>query len=1533
MRHSRLLTSLLTGLVALAIAPGVAAAANAPVAAYSFDETSGSTVGDASTNANDGTITGATRTTTGRFGRAVSFDGAGDMVRIADAASLDLSTGMTLEAWVYPMAASGWRTVVMKERPGSLTYALYGAAPGAPSAQLTGSSANDYRMADGASSLPIGAWSHLAATFDGSTLRLFVDGTQVDTVAYSGSLIQSANDVFIGGNSVWSEWFDGIIDEVRIYDRALTAGEIAADMTTPIIPGSEAPPTQGPPGADQSGSWIAPASWPLVAVHASMLSNGKVAMWDAFGAAMGSEKIWDPATGTFQATPSGLNLFCAGHVLLPDGRLFSAGGHVLAYAGITDTVLLNPLTGNWAQGPQMARGRWYPTSTTLPDGRVLIVSGDGITATAGPYNAFYRPSDTIPEIYDPATNTLTAIPSAGRRMPLYPFMFVAPDGRVVDAGPDRTTRLLDVQTGTWSTLASQSPIDGHSAVMYRPGKILKSGTWADPDFTSDVPVTNRAAALDLTETVPTWREVSPMKWRRTYHTLTVLPDGDVLAMGGTRSPHGNDVTSTAVLEPEIWHPATDTWTSMASSVRPRGYHNTSLLLPDGRILLAGSGRLDGSLMPNETTSEIFSPPYLHKGPRPAIATAPDRLRYGSTFTIDTPDIDRITKVTLIRTGSVTHGLNMDQRYQELSFTKQDGHLEIDAPANSNLAPPGVYYVFLIDDKGVPSVAKIVPMLATDDTVAPSAPTGLLATDATGRVALSWNAATDNVGVTRYVVHRSTTQGFTPSAATKVASVTGTTFNDTGRPPGTYYYRVVAEDAAGNNSAPSAEVAGVSLGDTTAPTVALTAPADGATVRGTVAVTASASDDTGVAGVRFQLDGANLGAEDTTAPHAISWDASAVPGGSHTLTAIVRDAAGNSATSAPVTVTVDTTPPAGPAPVAAYSFEETGGTSVADASGRAHTGTVSGATRTTTGKNGRALSFDGVNDSVSVPDANDLDLTSGMTLEAWVNPTNNSGWRTAILKERTGDLSYALYAGGATIPLATITTAGAGGYGEAPGPSGSAPPVNTWTHLAATYDGTSLRLYRNGTLISSTTRPGTITVGTGPLKLGGNGVWPEWFAGQLDDVRVYDTALTAAQIQADMNVPVGGASEPDTAAPSVPSGVSATANVIGKVTVSWNAATDNVGVTGYGVYRSTTSGFTPAAGNRIATATGTSWTDDGRAPGTYYYRVVAEDAAGNASAPSAEATGESLADTTAPTVDLTAPTAGATVRAIVAVSANAADEAGVASVQFQLDGANLGAEDTSAPYSVNWDTTAADPGSHSLRAIARDAAGNATTSAAVTVTVDNSAPSGPAPVAAYGFEEASGTSVTDVTGRGHAGTVSGATRTATGKNGRALSFDGVNDSVSIPDADDLDLTSGMTLEAWVNPTNNSGWRTAILKERTGDLSYALYSGGSTVPMTTITTVGAGGYGEARGPGGSAPPVNTWTHLAGTYDGTTLRLYRNGTLVASSTRVGSITVGAGPLKLGGNGVWPEWFRGQLDDVRVYDTALTAAQIQADMATAVQ
>src|SRR5207249_2254411 len=183
-----------------------------------------------------------------------------------------------------------------------------------------------------------------------------------------------------------------------------------------------------------------------------------------------------------------------------------------------------------------------------------------------------------------------------------------------------------------------------------------------------------------------------------------------------------------------------------------------------------------------------------------------------------------------------------------------------------------------------------PVGGVADSQLPTAPTNLTASGGIGSVSLSWSASTDNVGVANYNVHRSTTPNFTPTTANRIAQPTSTSYTDTGMAAGTYYYRVTAQDAAGNISGSSNEASGTSSADTTAPTVSITTPANGSTVSGTITVSANASDNVGVAGVQFLLDGANLGAEDTASPYSISWDTTAATNGTHTLTARARDAA-------------------------------------------------------------------------------------------------------------------------------------------------------------------------------------------------------------------------------------------------------------------------------------------------------------------------------------------------------------------------------------------------------------------------------------------------------------------------------------------------------------------------------------------------------------------------------------------------------------------------------------------------------------------
>jgi hypothetical protein len=217
-----------------------------------------------------------------------------------------------------------------------------------------------------------------------------------------------------------------------------------------------------------------------------------------------------------------------------------------------------------------------------------------------------------------------------------------------------------------------------------------------------------------------------------------------------------------------------------------------------------------------------------------------------------------------------------------------------------------------------------------------------------------------------------------------------------------------------------------------------------------------------------------------------------------------------------TITFSVATPAPPVGlVAAYSFNEEAGTTLIDRTGQGRTGTLSGPTWTSAGRYGGALSFDGVNDWVTVNDANALDLTTGMTLQAWVRPTSVSSWRTVLVKNVSGGMVYSLFA--------SDTTSAAAGYVRTTAdlgvPSPSPLALNVWTHLAVTYDGAMLRLYVGGVQVASRAVSGSMPASTGVLSIGGNSLGLGFFQGLIDDVRIYNRALTPLEIQADMTTPV------------------------------------------------------------------------------------------------------------------------------------------------------------------------------------------------------------------------------------------------------------------------------------------------------------------------------------------------------------------------------------------------------------------------------
>jgi hypothetical protein len=385
---------------------------------------------------------------------------------------------------------------------------------------------------------------------------------------------------------------------------------------------------------------------------------------------------------------------------MADGRILVVGGTLgPPHSGLTSGNVFDPATESWTVLPDMAYPRWYPTATALSDGRQIVTSGE---------TSCDECDETIQEIYSPSTNSWSQLSNAPFFFPYYPNVYLLPNGRIIvpsDAEAPIVSQVLDLSALTWTSVGGTA-VDGGSSAMYLPGKFLKLGTSVDPDLATRSSVAT-AYVLDMTQTSPAWVQVPSMAFARTYHNTTLLPDGTVLVTGGGTTTNAVGV-SDAVLPAELWSPLTESWTTLASMSAPRLYHSEALLLPDGRILTSGGGRFNYVGEPTDQLSaEFFAPPYLFKGARPTISSAPSQLLYGQNFTVQTPNAAQITSVSLIRFGAVTHATNMAQRFIPLTFSAGSGSLTIPAPANANLAPPGNYMLFIVNSSGVPSVAAIV----------------------------------------------------------------------------------------------------------------------------------------------------------------------------------------------------------------------------------------------------------------------------------------------------------------------------------------------------------------------------------------------------------------------------------------------------------------------------------------------------------------------------------------------------------------------------------------------------------------------------------------------------------------------------------------------------------------------------------------------------------------------------------------------------------------------------------------------------------
>lgn len=581
-----------------------------------------------------------------------------------------------------------------------------------------------------------------------------------------------------------------------------------------------------PPPPSQIGQWSSVVNLPLVALHAVTMRTGNVLLMDGWQNP-NQTQVFNPTTQAL--TPAnngfGLDVFCSGNVTLSDGRVLLTGGEGSASLGSTAATIFDPVSQTWSRLPDMKAPRWYPTATELGDGRVLVISGQDTNTTW---------VDT-PEIYDPTANTwtlLSMISTSQVHEPEYPLSYLLPSGKILTIAPSvGQSFILDPSAQTWSGIGGATLYNG-SAAQYLPGKILYTG--GGSPFNSTNPATTNAQVIDLTSATPTWQTVAPMNYARYTHTLTVLPDGKVLAVGGSGNLSETDTTQ-AVYPAEEWDPSTNTWTTLSSMQIPRIYHATALLLPDGRVLVAGSGHEDSGTAPGEYNAQYYSPPYLFNGARPSITSIPSSFNYGDTISIQTPDAASIAKVSLVSLGADTHTLDMNQHFVPLTYTAGSGALTVSSPTSANVAPPGYYMVFIVNGSGVPSVASIVHIGAPVDTTPPAVSMTAPASGSTvsGTSVTVSATATDNVAVgnVQFLLDGN------PLGSPVLQAPYTLSWDSTTVANGTHTLSARATDTAGNTATATAVSVTVSNAAPTGATVDTSVSSDG---RGPVSATVSTS---------------------------------------------------------------------------------------------------------------------------------------------------------------------------------------------------------------------------------------------------------------------------------------------------------------------------------------------------------------------------------------------------------------------------------------------------------------------------------------------------------------------------------------------------------------------------------------------------------------------------------------------------------------------------------------------------------------------
>ena len=1511
---------------------------DALVGAWSFDEGVGTTSADLSGYENLATLQGVAWTTTGKYGSALVFNGTNARVSVPDAASLHLTTGMTLEAWVNPATVTAaWRDVIYK---GNDNFYLEGTSDsgGRPAGGGTFAGSPLY----GTSALATNTWSHLATTYDGATLKLYVNGVQVASRAQAGPIATSTNPLEIGGDLLNGQYFNGTIDEVRVYNRALTVGEVQADMNAPI---GAAPPDTTPPTVSITSPSASSTVSHVTTISATASDDVAVASVEFFvdGVSLGTDARAPYVIGwNTTLAANGVHTLTA---IARDG----VGNQTTSASVVVST--LNPAFVNEVVVPDITAAT---TIAFLPDGRMLVGELTETIWVVQPGASQASPTPFLQldgSQLQGEQGLMDILPDSNFAQNGYYYVFYT-RGAPASNNHNRVSRFTASGNGTvagselvlWQDdVVAAAEHHGGSLAFGADGKLyISSGDQFVAASAQQLDnYHGKILCINLDGSIPTDNpffdgagsnkdEIWVLGLRNPFR-MSIDPISGKMYIGDVG---GND-PSTATEEVNVGvRGANYGWPMCEGNCASPGTTNPIVFYPhSGRdASITGGVVYRGTQFPSEYYGSYFFADYVQNW---------------------------IKRVTFDANGNVAAVVN---------FWPADGSSDgplVGDPVKFVQGPDGsLYYVDIgFNDQHVPNPAAIrrirysinnqppiavasadrstglPPLLVTFSSAGSSDPDGATLsyswTFGDGGSSILANPAHTYLAAGPYVVQLSVSDGFSTTLANILTIKVGNPPQPTILTPadGSFFvagdtinFSGIGTDQDDGNLPASAFVWTILFHHdshvhpdgtvSNSKTGTLDIPSSGHDFQGSTnyEIVLTVTDSSGLTGstsVTVYPDKVNIAFDTVPSGLTIELDGISkltpftlgdVKGFQHTINAPAQSSGGTSygwvswsdggaqshgivipTVNASFVATFQAAPPP-TGLVAAYSFNETTGTTVMDASGTGNTGSIVNATRTTSGKYGGALVFNGTTALVTVNDSASLRLTTAMTLEAWVNPSTVSGaWRDMIYVSNYNTNSLNVFertANGDVSPVRVIRT----GLNQPHTverdlllqelfvannlPSTQNPAINVYD-MTASYPGNDLPKRTITGTLTQLNRPAGITV---------DSVNRELYV--ANDVPA-NSFITVYPLGANGNVaPLRVLQGPATGLDG-PIGISVDL-VNNEILVSSYRAADAGSIA---VFPRTASGN--VAPIRLIQGPNTGFNRPQRlALDLANDEIIVANSAFDTASPGNLLVFNRLASgNVSPKRQVAGPnTALCNPVGLVLDAVN--DTIVVSNSQVGTSGCSV-----------------------SVATYARTASGDAAPISKI----------GPGPLSLLSDSEGvTVTTTVDCSDRSIAdGTACDDGNPCTQSETCQLHV--CTGGTPVPCVAAMVADEGKLPTIPVAPS--SSWSDVIYK---GNDNY--YLEGTSAPSGVPAM---GGTFSTGGPiyGTSGLAANTWSHLVATYDGATVRLYVNGVQVASRAQTGAIQTSANPLQIGGDTLFGQYFNGLIDEVRVYNVALTPAQIVAD------